>query len=40
MNRCATPLCRQFAAFAERATTNIGIDPLAGLSLMNDGTRS
>jgi hypothetical protein len=40
MNRRTAPLGREFAAFAERVTTNIRIDPLAGLSLPNDGTRS
>jgi hypothetical protein len=40
MNRRAAPPDRQSAAFAQRATTNIGIDRLAGLSLTNDGTRS
>jgi hypothetical protein len=40
MNRRTAPPGRQFAAFAERVTINIGTDPLAGLSLTNDGTRS
>ena len=40
MNRRNASLGRGFAAFAERATTNFGIGPLAGLSLTNDGTRS
>jgi len=40
MNRRTGPLGREFAAFAERVTLNIGIDPLASLSPTNDGTRS
>ena len=40
MSRRTELFGKVFAAFAERVTSNFGIDPFAGLSLTKDGTRS